>query len=475
MDQAKNFRDLGLITSSVNDHAHAIRVFMGPEDGPVIVGETSLATGDAEQKEPHAHPFQLNMETGELTIAEADGHVHAVSQEDLSAMLEQARQPEPAPQDVMRSDDRGPGVRQARNFLSNAAVGFVSLCRRGMNGIRTVMKSDGRFSVSSNLSKMDREGLLHTLVWVPDLPCHEGDVMTADEVRKMAHGFLPNGGHIDIEHNGKPLSADQVSIAEHYIVPEGDPKFQGICTSEGAQIDPTGGWGLILKINDPEIRADYESGEWNGVSLAGRAEVTPIGKSTTPTPTPTEDEFDMTPEDRKQFSDELADKIVNGLSVVLKAQTTETPPAEPTETVETVSVDVPSDLDINDPEALEAWADQLYVESLDLTKKSDVEKLAKHRREQAAKRAKVEAQKAQETQESNEGAEGSENETELEKAKRERDEANARIEKLEKASKQSAQPGDEEESLEVANLNKSENSQWKAGLDLVRRAQRRAS
>ena len=167
----------------------------------------------------------------------------------------------------------------AKRRLKNARITHISLCRKGRNKLKTIMKSGDRLEVPLLVSKMDaKEGLLYSLVWAPEFADDDGDVMNQAEIQKMAHGFLSNGGNIDVEHDLDPLSQDQVQIAETLIVQKGDDRFSGM-TYDGTIIDPTGSWGLVLKILDPELKAAYERGEWDGVSMFGQAEGSPVHKN----------------------------------------------------------------------------------------------------------------------------------------------------------------------------------------------------
>lgn len=145
------------------------------------------------------------------------------------------------------------------------------------------MKSGNRIELPLQVSKMDeKEGLLYTLVWAPEFADIDGDIMDAAEIQKMAHGFLANGGNIDVEHDLDPLSTEQVQIAETLIVQKGDKRFADM-TYDGKPIDPTGSWGLVMKILDPELKAGYIAGDWDGVSMWGQAESTPVNKTQLPT------------------------------------------------------------------------------------------------------------------------------------------------------------------------------------------------
>lgn len=174
----------------------------------------------------------------------------------------------------------------AKRRLKNARITHISLCRKGRNKLRTIMKSGNRIELPLQVSKMDeKEGLLYTLVWAPEFADIDGDIMDAAEIQKMAHGFLANGGNIDVEHDLDPLSTDQVQIAETLIVQKGDKRFADM-TYDGKPIDPTGSWGLVMKILDPELKAAYIAGEWDGVSMWGQAEGTPVNKTQLPTSNP---------------------------------------------------------------------------------------------------------------------------------------------------------------------------------------------
>ncbi|KKN08015.1 hypothetical protein LCGC14_1061080 [marine sediment metagenome] len=170
----------------------------------------------------------------------------------------------------------------AKRRLKNAKITHISLCRKGRNKLRTVMKSGGRIEIPLTVSKLDdTEGLLYCLVYVPELVDIDGDIMDAAEIQKMAHGFLSNGGNIDVEHDLDPLSSEQIRICETLIVQKGDERFSNI-TYDGETIDPTGSWGVVLKILDPELKAAYDAGEWDGVSMWGQAEWSPVHKTQPP-------------------------------------------------------------------------------------------------------------------------------------------------------------------------------------------------
>lgn len=340
---------------------------------------------------------------------------------------------------------------EKKRRLRNGKITCISLCRRGRNKVRTLLKSDGRFGVAL-LTKADKD-LLHALVYVPEengAIDTDGDVMTAAEIQKMAHDFLAesDGGKIDIEHDLRPLSSDEVRIAETFIVQKGDSRFDWATDYDGNPVDPTGSWGIILKILDPDLRADFESGALDGVSLFGHAEFEPVTKSQ-PSPTPS-------PMDQKDI-DALATAIVTALK---KAESVAEPAAPAPAAAEPQMPEFSGDP--TNPADLDAYETECLKASLDLSKPADMKKWREH----LAKR---------ETEKSVSKSQGDGNETELEKAQREAREANERVAKLEKSSSQPAKPG-EGDAAEVhqTGLSKADNDNIALGKSLGARLNKAA-
>ena len=161
--------------------------------------------------------------------------------------------------------------------LKNPKIKWVSLCPAGKNRLPVLFKADGTFEVEM-LSKMDAEGLLTALVYVPDLLDSDGEFADAKTVKEMAYSFQKEGGQIDLRHDGKALGADRAWVAETFIVQKGDPRFEGFQTRSGEKVSPVGSWGMIIKVEDPNLQKLYRDGDWHGVSLAGEAEKEDAGQ-----------------------------------------------------------------------------------------------------------------------------------------------------------------------------------------------------
>lgn len=257
----------------------------------------------------------------------------------------------------------------AQRKIKNAKITHISLCKRGVNHLPVLMKSSGRLQVEM-LTKAGKEGLVYALVYLPDVPDREGDVATKEVIKAMAHDFLTNAaeanGGIDIEHNFRVLGPDQVRIAETFIVQKGDPRFADWKDLSGNQVNPEGAWGLALKVLDPTLRAEFENGSLNGVSMFGHAELEPIGKSDSNAhnPNPSNQDQPMTPQETK----ELATEIAKAVALALKPEPEQKPAAPQIE----------FEGDILNEDDLRKHEDKVFVASLDLSKPADVAKLRKH-------------------------------------------------------------------------------------------------
>ncbi len=124
-------------------------------------------------------------------------------------------------------------------------------------------------TVSKEAENFDDEGLLTCCVYAPDQFDAEGHIADGDAIQTMIHSFGKNGKGIDVRHNLEVLDKEAVYVAESFTIQKDDPRFAEFKNKDGENIDVTGGWGMVLKIDDPEIRKNYREGAWKGVSLFG--------------------------------------------------------------------------------------------------------------------------------------------------------------------------------------------------------------
>lgn len=170
--------------------------------------------------------------------------------------------------------------------IKKLEVTALALCRRGKNRLPGLYKSeDGGVEIATTAVKSDAEkGELLTLVYAPELPDSDKDLASAEVIRGAAHHFMRSGAALDIEHDGKKLKPSQAYVAESFIVQQGDPRFADAKDSDGNAIKSEGAWGVLVQIDDPEIRQAYREQGWDGISLfapKGKVAFEAVSKSDT--------------------------------------------------------------------------------------------------------------------------------------------------------------------------------------------------
>jgi hypothetical protein len=99
------------------------------------------------------------------------------------------------------------------------------------------------------------EHLVYGEVYAPSRPDAQGEFMTKDEIRKMAHAFVRKGGmgQIDVMHNNE--LSEGASVIESFIAPDNDPVFI------------PGAWVVGVHIPDDKLWQSIKSGDINGFSM----------------------------------------------------------------------------------------------------------------------------------------------------------------------------------------------------------------
>ena len=113
------------------------------------------------------------------------------------------------------------------------------------------------FGPEVSVKKLDQdEQIVFGEVYAPGFPDSQGDYMSAEEIRKMAYGFLRKGltSNIDSDHSQVPNGS---YVVESFIARDDDPTFI------------PGSWVLGVKVPDSAIWRRVKSGELNGFSLDG--------------------------------------------------------------------------------------------------------------------------------------------------------------------------------------------------------------
>lgn len=157
--------------------------------------------------------------------------------------------------------------------IKKAKISFISLCPKGMNQMPVLFKEDGTIRFDTLVKGDASEGELTAVVYVPDRPDKEGDFASRKVIKEMAYEYLRDHRKLDLRHNGEALRPEQAYVAQNFIIQKGDPRFANLKDYNGQAVDPEGGWGMVIKIDDPKLQQLYKDGKWNGVSMFGTAEL----------------------------------------------------------------------------------------------------------------------------------------------------------------------------------------------------------
>jgi len=168
---------------------------------------------------------------------------------------------------------------EPKRLLKDLRVHFISLVGDAANRRDFLVKTAGErdVAVEKNVSVLktdDSRRMVYGIVYAPDEPDTDGDVMRADEIEKAAYGFMQNerAGQIDTRHSGE---AGAGYVAESWLVKSSDALFGD---------EPEGAWAVGIKVTDDEVWKSVEDGELTGLSLAGLAEAEALSKDADTTP-----------------------------------------------------------------------------------------------------------------------------------------------------------------------------------------------
>lgn len=95
-------------------------------------------------------------------------------------------------------------------------------------------------------------------VYAPNIPDSQGDFMNAEEIRKMAYGFLASGKvkKIDVNHDNNLYGC---ALVESFIAQSGDPTYI------------EGSWVVGVHIPNPALWKLVKDGKLNGFSMEAMA------------------------------------------------------------------------------------------------------------------------------------------------------------------------------------------------------------
>jgi hypothetical protein len=150
--------------------------------------------------------------------------------------------------------------------ISGEIKKFCAYCGNGLQHEDELIE---KATLPIQLFKSDREEdeqYVLGVVLEPETEDAQGDIYSADEIRKSAYTFMENFGDMGLQHNG--IVNDQIKILETYIAPM-DFEIEGQKIQKGT-------WMLGARIVDDVLWQDVKKGTLTGWSIGGSAIKTPV-------------------------------------------------------------------------------------------------------------------------------------------------------------------------------------------------------
>ncbi len=219
--------------------------------GRVFLGEDARARAEAVGRALSARP-----EDSEWTLAEIE---EFVAKADADKVLQ-----------IIQLQNRYGGAKSPKGKKKDDAdavdLGPVVESPKGVRELHpTVQRSSDPLTskVQVDIKKFAEEGeqqLVWAEVYVPGMPDSHGNVMTATEIRKMAHKFMKDAltQAVDVQHDGD--ESRDLYIVESFVV-DHDGHPDGYFP---------GSWVVCCHVEDPRIWQAVKNGELNGFSMEAR-------------------------------------------------------------------------------------------------------------------------------------------------------------------------------------------------------------
>lgn len=145
---------------------------------------------------------------------------------------------------------------RARQMLSEAQKGDVSKCDVRDRAVRIV-----KSATSADAREQD-EHFIFGVVLVPNEPDSQGDIYSAEEVRKAAHAYMEDaGGTFKIMHAGKAIEG--LKVLETYVTK--------VSETHNGETFPIGTWLMAARVIDLELWESIKKGVFTGFSIGGSA------------------------------------------------------------------------------------------------------------------------------------------------------------------------------------------------------------
>lgn len=166
--------------------------------------------------------------------------------------------------------------------IKSAQIKYLTLCKRGKNRMPVLYKAEGQDGDESGVvfqtiikatDGFEENGELLAVAYANEWRDTDGHIADQSVCKEMAYSFMREGGNLDMRHDGKTIEKSRAYVAENFLIQKGDPRFENFKDYNDNVVDVTGSWGVLIKIEDKELRKLYKEDGWNGVSIQGLAEL----------------------------------------------------------------------------------------------------------------------------------------------------------------------------------------------------------
>lgn len=159
-------------------------------------------------------------------------------------------------------------VRGLLGLHPNEVTKALSAFALPSDGSAPVAKRDAGVARNVRLAKAEgtaKQQYLLGIVLEPEVTDGQGDIYSADEVRKAAWDWMTANQNIGLMH--KKLVNGKVQLVESYIAPTD--------MNVGGSVIKAGTWLMGMYVRDAELWADIEAGRLTGLSIGGFASKNP--------------------------------------------------------------------------------------------------------------------------------------------------------------------------------------------------------
>lgn len=159
--------------------------------------------------------------------------------------------------------------------IKKAKVTHLALVKRGANHLPVLYKSaDGsdEFKVETLMKaapNFDELGELLVVAYAPEYRDTQGDIADHEMCKEMGHSFMREGARLNIRHGSEEVPKEKAYVAESFTIQPSDERFHDFKDYSGNEVNVSGGWGALIKIEDKELRRLFREDGWNGVSIQG--------------------------------------------------------------------------------------------------------------------------------------------------------------------------------------------------------------